>query len=127
MRIEGGGDVLDSEARLSHITVKREPGKEEKEETLREPLKKIQEDQKKVAQGELDKDKLKGALDKFNKAFDIFDIQLRFKIHEETKYIVVKVVDVKNNKVIREIPPEKLLDMFAKMMEFLGLLFDEKV
>jgi flagellar protein FlaG len=32
----------------------------------------------------------------------------------------------KNDEVIREIPPEKILDMVAKMMELAGILVDEK-
>lgn len=52
--------------------------------------------------------------------------QLEFKIHEKTKEIIVKVVDSDTKEVIREIPPEKLLDMFASMLEMAGLLVDER-
>ncbi len=92
--------------------------------TVEEPLRRIQEEQKKIVRGERN---INEAVEKLNKALDLFDIQVRFKIHKETKDIVIKVIDIKNNEVIREIPPEKILDMVAKMMEFLGLLFDEKV
>mgnify|MGYP000130043925 CR=1 FL=1 len=123
MRVEGP-EGLGRETVSLEAVVKREA---RQERGLQEPLKEIQEDQKKVAQGEMDKERLKGILDKLNRAFDLFDIQLRFKIHEETKSLIVRVVDVKNDKVIREIPPERILDIYAKMMEFLGLLFDERV
>ena len=39
---------------------------------------------------------------------------------------MVKVVDPNTDKVIREIPPEKILDMVAKMWEVVGLFVDEK-
>ncbi len=65
--------------------------------------------------------------EKLNRIMDAFDIQARFFVHKETKDIVVKLVDIKTNKVIREIPPEKILDMVAKMIKFIGMLFDEKV
>lgn len=104
--------------------VKREA---HEEKPLSEPLKRIQEEQKKAARGELDEKELKDILDKFNEFLNVFNIQLRFKLHKETKTWIVRVVDVENNKVIREIPPEKILDMFAKMMELMGIVFDERV
>jgi flagellar protein FlaG len=39
---------------------------------------------------------------------------------------MVKVVDSETGEVIREIPPEKLLDMFANMLELAGLIIDER-
>jgi len=42
---------------------------------------------------------------------------LQFSIHEETKEIMVKVLDTDTEEVIREIPPEKILDMVAKIWE----------
>jgi len=38
----------------------------------------------------------------------------------------VKVLDSETNEVIREIPPEKILDMVAKMWELAGLIVDER-
>lgn len=39
---------------------------------------------------------------------------------------MVKVVDTQTNEIIREIPPEKTLDMFVKMLELAGIFVDEK-
>ena len=38
----------------------------------------------------------------------------------------IKVVDADTNEVIREIPPEKSLDMLQKMWEMAGILVDER-
>lgn len=65
------------------------------------------------------------AIEKANKDFEIYDTRLEFSIHEKTKEIMIKVI--RNDEVIREIPPEKILDMVAQMMEMAGLLVDEKV
>jgi len=45
------------------------------------------------------------------------DIQAKFSIHEGTGEIIVKLEDTNTGEVIREIPPEKLLDLVAKMQE----------
>ena len=52
--------------------------------------------------------------------------ELQISIHDETKRIIAKVVDTDTKEVIKEIPSEKLLDMFYCMMEYSGLLVDEK-
>ena len=50
----------------------------------------------------------------------------QFGIHEETNHITIKIVDRESRKVIKELPPEKTLDMIAKVWEMAGLLVDEK-
>lgn len=52
--------------------------------------------------------------------------EFEFSIHEKTKQIMVKVIDSSTKEVIREIPPEKILDMVAYMCEAAGLFIDEK-
>jgi flagellar protein FlaG len=66
------------------------------------------------------------AIEKANKAIVSTNRQLEFSIHEKTKEIMVKVIDAETKEVIREIPPEKILDMVAKMMEMAGILVDER-
>ena len=50
---------------------------------------------------------------------------LNISVHEETGTIMVKVISEKDGKVIREVPPEKFLDLAAKIEEFVGSLFNE--
>ncbi|MFA7468541.1 MAG: flagellar protein FlaG [Desulfotomaculaceae bacterium] len=54
-------------------------------------------------------------------------VRFEFNIHEATNKVMVKVVDKNTDEVIREIPPEKILDMVAKMWELAGLFIDEKI
>lgn len=65
------------------------------------------------------------AIEKANQKLQYYDTRVEFSIHEETRQIMVKIY--KNDEVIREIPPEKILDMVAKMIELAGLFVDEKV
>ncbi len=66
------------------------------------------------------------AIEKANKAIMGTNTQFEFSIHEKTKQIMVKVVDSESHEVIREIPPEKILDMVAKMWEMAGIIVDER-
>lgn len=49
-----------------------------------------------------------------------------FGIHEATNRVTIKIVDRDTKKVIKELPPEKTLDMIAKVWEMAGLMVDEK-
>ena len=49
-----------------------------------------------------------------------------FGIHEKTNRVTIKIVDKDTKKVIKELPPEKTLDMLAKVWEMAGILVDEK-
>jgi len=40
--------------------------------------------------------------------------------------VTIKVFDKETEEIIREIPPEKTLEMIEKMWELAGLLVDEK-
>lgn len=70
---------------------------------------------------------IKEALNDVNKALNPYDRKLEFSIHEETKIISVKVIDTNTEEVIREIPPEKILDMVAKLWELAGIIVDKKI
>ncbi len=66
------------------------------------------------------------ALEKVNKLLAGSSRKFDISVHEETNEIMVKVIDSETNKVIREIPPEKILDMVAKLWELAGLFVDER-
>ncbi len=45
---------------------------------------------------------------------------------EPTKRVSIKVFDKDTDKLIREVPPEKSLEMLQKMWELAGIIVDEK-
>lgn len=49
-----------------------------------------------------------------------------FGIHEATNRVTIKIIDKETKEVIKELPPEKTLDMIAKVWELAGMLVDEK-
>lgn len=49
-----------------------------------------------------------------------------FGIHEDTKRVTIKIVNKDTKEVIKELPPEKTLDMIAKVWEMAGILVDER-
>ncbi|SNS48820.1 flagellar protein FlaG [Anaerovirgula multivorans] len=67
------------------------------------------------------------AIERANKSFEPFDRRFEISVHEKMNAVMVKVINTMNDEVIREIPPEKILDMVAYMLEVAGILIDEKV
>ena len=49
-----------------------------------------------------------------------------FGVHEDTNRIMIKIMDKETKEVIKEFPPEKTLDMIARIWEMAGILVDEK-
>lgn len=49
-----------------------------------------------------------------------------FGFHDKTNRVTIKIVDKDTKEVIKELPPEKTLDMIAKVWEMAGILVDEK-
>lgn len=73
----------------------------------------------------LDRGKLEEAVDKANKTMETYNTELRFSIHEASGEIMVKVINTKDNSVMREIPPERVLDFVAHVKKMLGIIIDK--
>ncbi|KHF35041.1 flagellar protein FlaG [Paenibacillus sp. P1XP2] len=67
------------------------------------------------------------AIDRAMKALEGPSTTFEVSVHKQTHSIMVKVLNKDTGELIREIPPEKTLDLVAKMMEFAGILIDERV
>lgn len=47
-------------------------------------------------------------------------------MHEKSESIVIQLTDGKNGELVRQFPPEELLEIQAKLDDLAGLLFDKK-
>lgn len=69
-------------------------------------------------------EQIKQAVEKLNKSMP--NSEAVFGIHEATQRVTIKIIDKDSKKVIKELPPEKTLDMIAKVWEMAGILVDER-
>lgn len=67
---------------------------------------------------------IKKMVDQLNKKMN--NSEAIFGIHEKTNRVTIKIVDKETKEVVKEFPPEKTLDMIAKVWEMAGILVDEK-
>ncbi|MCR5356023.1 MAG: flagellar protein FlaG [Lachnospiraceae bacterium] len=76
--------------------------------------------------GEASQKQLKEAVKDLHKKLDNSNNEVMFGVHEATKRVTIKIVDKDTKEVVKEFPPEKTLDMIAKVWEMAGILVDEK-
>lgn len=68
---------------------------------------------------------VKQALSDINKKLN--NTECIWGVDEATDRITIKIVDKETKDVIKELPPEKTLEMIAKAWELAGILVDEKL
>lgn len=71
-----------------------------------------------------DNEKIKRYVDDLSKKMNNSEIQ--FGIHDATNRVTIKIIDKETKDVIKELPPEKTLDMIAKVWEIAGIMVDER-
>lgn len=82
---------------------------------------------KHIKEPTLDKAQVESMIEGLNDFLEPLETSLKFELHDKLDRYYVKVVDSKTDELVREIPPEKMLDMYAQMFEFMGFIVDEKI
>ena len=75
-------------------------------------------------EGQASNEQIRKAVDTINK--NAHNEEAVFGIHEATNRVTIKIVDKDTKEVIKEFPPEKTLDMIAKVWEMAGIMVDER-
>lgn len=73
------------------------------------------------------KDKLQEAVGSINEFLHTQQKSSKFVFHEGLDKYYVKLVDAETDEVIKEIPPERLLNAFYEMKKLAGMIVDEKI
>jgi len=72
-------------------------------------------------------DDIKKAVEKLNKLFEDRETHVEYEIYGKFKDITIKIIENSTKKVVKEIPPKKLIDMVDKLCELAGMFVDDKV
>lgn len=82
--------------------------------------------QQAVLSSQATKEQLKKAIEEVNSKINNTNKEAVFGVHEDTNRIMIKIIDKDTKEVLKEFPPEKTLDMIAKVWEIAGIIVDEK-
>lgn len=66
------------------------------------------------------------AQEEVNAVLDHLNVQLKLSVNRDLERVVAKIVDRDTGEVVREIPPEEMLEMAKRLEEMSGLLLDER-
>ncbi len=61
-----------------------------------------------------------------DKIVESLNWNIRVRIDENSDRIVTQIVDPEKNAVIKQIPPQELLDIMSRLKEFVGVLLDRE-
>ncbi|QTC40269.1 flagellar protein FlaG [Bacillus sp. V3] len=73
------------------------------------------------------REKVEDVVQGMNEFLHASNTHLKFEFHDKLREYYVTIVDEQTKEVVREIPAKKMLDMYAAMTEFVGLIVDKKI
>src|SRR5690554_3678563 len=56
---------------------------------------------------------VENSVEELNEAIEVLQRDLKFQLHEASDRMMVKIINIKDNEVIKELPPEEVLDMIG--------------
>lgn len=122
MRVEGKG--LEVNLELS----KQVPREVQKQTSLEGVKKDIERRAKESTQEvSVSKEELQRMLKEIARKLDYLSKYLRIDIDDQLEIPVVKILEKDTNRLIRQIPPDYLLELMKRIDEMLGVLINERV
>lgn len=73
-----------------------------------------------------DPEELKKLMKELQSKLSYLNSQLKIEIDNEIEQPVVKIMDINTNQVIRQIPPDYMINIIKNINKLLGALFEEK-
>lgn len=74
---------------------------------------------------QLSPNELAKVVDKMNETAQLFNNTLRFEMTQDNR-VKIRVIDSNTGQLVREIPPEKLMETFARLEDVVGVLLDQR-
>jgi flagellar protein FlaG len=110
-------------ASSGEVTVEKAARIKDSRPVLKETAKPDQEKEK--SEDVYSAESIDNAIDSMGKVVSIFNTHLSFAKHEDSGKTVIKIVNNETEEVIRQIPPETMLNAISKMRDIIGILFDQ--
>lgn len=92
-----------------------------------QPRREPQPERKQIVSTERQRNEIRANLDRLEKTYLAFNRRLKFSVNEEIDRVVVKVIDAETDKVIKEIPPQEIQDLVARIQQAIGVMVDEMI
>ena len=77
--------------------------------------------------GTLDEETVSMMTEAFNELMSKIDCNLEFQYHKEVNLMTIKMVDKRTNEVIKEVPPEEMIENMVRAKDWLGAFIDKNI
>ena len=112
-------DYSDQELQVKRIDDVQNAPKYNQAEEEEDPLKEREEREP------MDEESVSYMMQELNELMSKINCNLEFQYHKEVNMMSVRMLDKKTHEVIKEVPPEEMLDQMAKAREWLGAFLDK--
>ena len=112
-------DYNDQEQQVKRIDDVQNAPKYNQAEEEEDPLKEREEREP------MDEESVSYMMQELNELMSKINCNLQFQYHKEVNMMSVRMLDKKTHEVIKEVPPEEMLDQMAKAREWLGAFLDK--
>lgn len=82
---------------------------------------------KKPNEQPVSKEQVQAVVESLNQFLQPSQTSLNFEYHEQANKYTVQVVDQTTNETIMEIPSKQIMDAYANMLEYIGIMVDKKI
>lgn len=107
---------VDEAGTIDRIAANQDAGKADNEQT--------EEDPKRQALDNINEKFVSEMTKELNELMSKLNCDLEFQYHKEVNVMSVKMIDKKTNEVIKEYPPEEMVEGMIKAQEWLGAFLD---
>ena len=77
--------------------------------------------------GTLDEETVSLMTEQLNELMDKINCNLEFKYNKEVNLMTIKMIDKKTQEVIKEVPPEEMIENMVKAKDWLGAFIDQNI
>jgi flagellar protein FlaG len=123
-RVDQSLEYVDVKLNQQQVQPQTQPADGTLKKLQREVEQQVQEVQEKR---DIKPEELQRLIEEVKRKFDMLSKYLKIDIDQELEIPVVKIMEKDTNRVIRQIPPEYLLELMKRIDQLLGLLMERKV
>lgn len=73
------------------------------------------------------REQLENEIERLSRVTRAFHRRMDFLLHEKAERIYVQIIDLETETIVREVPPEKILDFVGRMRDMVGVFLDRYI
>ncbi|MCX7987982.1 MAG: flagellar protein FlaG [Thermodesulfovibrio sp.] len=128
MRLDGIGKEIIAINPYKNINVQSFKQASKDLETQVKPFSQIDEIKKEIQKPfTISQEELNKLVEKLKHKFNMIEKYLKIDIDEQLKMPISKIIDMRTEEIIRQIPPDWIVDILRRMEELKGVFYTEEV